>query len=181
MRRAGLWLAAAAVVALAPELALATGGGEAEGGWEQFWEWLNLLLLVAALVYFGRKPIMSFLSERRSGIERDLQGADQLLRDAESRLAEWGDRAARLETEIADIKRVAREAAEQQAARILADARAVAERIARDAGGAAEREAQRARVRLRQEIAELAVRSAERVLHRADPAGRRRPPRSTSS
>ena len=127
-------------------------------------EWLNLLLLVAALVYFGRKPIMSFLSERRSGIERDLQGADQLLRDAESRLAEWGDRAARLETEIADIKRVAREAAEQQAARILADARAVAERIARDAGRSSSARRSVPASGSARRPRSLAVRSAERVL-----------------
>jgi F-type H+-transporting ATPase subunit b len=164
VRRAGVLLAATASVALLPELALAASGGEAEGGWGRFWEWANLLLLIGALVYFGRKPISSFLTDRRGAIERDLHGADQLLRDSEARLAEWSGRAARLESEIADIKRAAREAAEQDSARILADAHAVAERIRRDAAGAVEREAQRARRRLREETAELAVKSAERVL-----------------
>lgn len=164
MRRAGGLLAVTAAVALVPALALASSGGEAEGGWGRFWEWANLLLLVAALVYFGRKPVSSFLTDRRGAIERDLAGADQLLRDAEARLAEWSGRAARLESEIADIKRAAREAAEQDSVRILADAHAVAERIRRDAVGAVEREGQRARRRLREETAELAVQSAERLL-----------------
>jgi F-type H+-transporting ATPase subunit b len=122
------------------------------------------VLLVAALVYFGRKPVASFLAERRSAIERDLGSAEQLLRDTEARLAEWSARAGRLDDEVAEIKRVARQAAEQDAARIVAEARAVAERIRRDATSAVAREAQRARLRLRHETAELAVKSAERLL-----------------
>jgi F-type H+-transporting ATPase subunit b len=164
VKRAGSFAAALAAGLLLPELALASGGEEAGHGWERFWEWANLLLLVAALVYFGRKPIASFLADRRGGIERDLNGAEQLLRDAEGRLAEWSARAARLDEEVADIKRVAREAAEQDAARIVAEAKAVAERIRRDASAAVVRESQRARLRLRQEAADLAVKSAERVL-----------------
>jgi len=165
VKRSALFVAAAASALVLPELALAAGGEEAgHGGWERFWEWANLLLLIAALVYFGRKPVSSFLAERRGGIERDLQNADQLLRETEARLAEWSARAARLDDEVADIKRVAREAAEQDSARIVAEARAVAERIRRDATSAVAREAQRARLRLRHETAELAVKSAEGLL-----------------
>lgn len=157
--------AAAAVLGLllAPAAALAAGGEEG-GGSERLWEWLNLALMLGALIYFARKPVMSFLRERRSGIERDLHGAEQLLRDAESRLAEWRDRAARLDADVAEIKRIARTAAEQDSARIVAEARAVAERIRRDAASAVEREAKRAQERLRRETAERAVAAAERVL-----------------
>jgi F-type H+-transporting ATPase subunit b len=146
-----------------PALAQAASGGE-EHGPSRFWEWVNLILLIAALVYFARKPVASYLASRKSGIESDLQTADQLLRDAEGRLAEWNARAARLESEVADIKRSAREAAEQEGARIVADARAAAERIRRDAASAVEREGARARARLRNETAELAVAAAESIL-----------------
>lgn len=167
MRRA-LLLVAAASACFFPELALAASGAEGDGhgggGWQTFWQWSNLLLLVAVLVYFGRKPVSSFLAERRSSISGDLDSADQVLREAEARLAEWSARAAQLDDEVADIKRVARAAAEQESARIVAEARAVAERIRRDATSAVEREAERARLRLRHETAELAVSSAERIL-----------------
>jgi len=154
--------AAALALLLAPAAALASGGEEGGGG--HFWEWLNLLLMAGVLVYFARKPVSAFLGERRARIERDLQGAEQVLRDAEGRLAEWRDRAARLEGDVAEIKRVAREAAQQDGARIVAEARAVAERIRRDAASAVEREGARARERLRHETAERAVAAAERVL-----------------
>jgi F-type H+-transporting ATPase subunit b len=154
--------AAALGLLLAPAAALASGGEEA--GNERLWEWLNLVLMLGALIYFARKPVATFLRERRSGIERDLHGAEQLLRDAEGRLAEWRDRAARLDADVAEIKRVARAAAEQDSARIVAEARAVAERIRRDAASAVEREGKRAQERLRKETAERAVAAAERVL-----------------
>jgi F-type H+-transporting ATPase subunit b len=165
VRIAKLGRALALVAALAlPALARAASGGEEHGGGGRLWEWVNLLLLIAALVYFARKPIANYLASRRTGIESDLQNAEQLLRDAEGRLAEWNARAARLESDVEDIKRSAREAAEQEGARIVAEARAAAERIRRDAASAVEREGARARARLRDETAELAVAAAESIL-----------------
>jgi F-type H+-transporting ATPase subunit b len=163
VRRVAL-AAALAVGSVMPAISRAAGGEEAEGGGVFFWEWLNLLILVGVLIYFGRKPVTSFLAERRSAIEHDLHSAQELLREAESRLREWTARAAKLDVEVAEIQRVARETAEQEGARIVAEARAVAERIRRDAAAAVQREGERARLRLRQEATDLAVESAERLL-----------------
>jgi len=152
---------------LAPVTALAAEGGGhggGEGAHVFFWEWLNLLLLVAVLVYFARKPVQAYLADRKSRIESDLASAAKLLGDAEARLADWNARAASLDAEAADIRRAAREAAQEEGARILADARAVAERIQRDAHSALERELHRARGRLRSEVADLAVDLAEKLL-----------------
>jgi F-type H+-transporting ATPase subunit b len=169
VRRAAARGAALALL-LAPALARAAGGGE-EHGASHLWEWLNLALMVGVLIYFARKPVAGYLAERRSVISRDLQSAEQLLKDAEARLAEWRGRAARLDDEVESIKRLVREAAELDAARIVGEAHAVAERIRRDAAAAVVREAQRARARLRQETAELAVSSAERLLReKVEPA-----------
>jgi F-type H+-transporting ATPase subunit b len=149
-------------LALLPAAARAAGGEEAHES--HLFEWINLILLVGVLFFLARRPVATFLADRRSGIERDLETADRLLRDAEGRLAEWNARAARLESEIGDIKRIAHEAADQEGARIVADARAAAERIRRDAASAVEREGARARTRLREETAELAVAAAESIL-----------------
>jgi F-type H+-transporting ATPase subunit b len=149
------------LAALASEVEAGHGGGE---GLRFFWEWLNLLILVGALVYLARRPVQTYLAERRGRIEGDLASAARLLGDAEARLADWNARAARLDAEAEDIRRAAREAAEQERERILADARAVAERIQRDAHSALDRELQRARGRLRSEVADLAVELAEKLL-----------------
>jgi F-type H+-transporting ATPase subunit b len=159
----------AAAAALAPVAALASdveAGGGHGGGFPShfFWEWANLLLLLAALVYFTRKPVLSYLADRRARIESDLASAAKLLGDAEARLADWNARAARLDEEAAEIRRSARDAAEQERERILGEARAVAERMERDAKSALGRELQRARVRLKGEVADLALELAEKLL-----------------
>lgn len=166
MTRLAPRLALVLAALLAPAAALASEAGGHGGGVDLhfFWEWVNLLILVGALFYFARRPVQSYLAERRARIEGDLASAAQLLSDAESRLADWSTRAARLDAEADDIRRSAREAAEQEGQRILADARAAAERIQRDAHSALERELNRARGRLRSEVAELAVDLAEKML-----------------
>ena len=152
-------LGALAAILLAADPALAAGGDSGV-----FWEVLNLLLLIAVLIFLARRPVLNFLSERRADIEESLEASEQLLRDAEGRLSEWTQRADHLETEIEDIRRLARERAEQEGQRIVADAEAAAERIRREAESAVDREVRRAREILRAEASDLAVElAAERL------------------
>jgi F-type H+-transporting ATPase subunit b len=155
----------AVALAAAPALAADVEGGHGGGlGSHFFWEWANLLLLVAVLTYLARKPALAYLADRRARIESDLASAAKLLADARASLADWNARAARLDEEAADIRRLAREGAELERERILADARAVAARIERDAKSALERELARARKRLKGEVADTAVDLAEQLL-----------------
>ena len=56
--------------------ALAAGGGEDVSHAAQFvWQAVNLLILAGVLVYFARKPIASFLVDRREKIRGDLDEA----------------------------------------------------------------------------------------------------------
>lgn len=148
---------------LLPVPALASGGGEAEGS-SFGWEIANLVLLVAVLVYFGRKPVGSYLAERRGGIQENLASSQQLLDDAEGRLAEWSAKAAQLDQEVERIKEIARHSAEQERERILAEAERSAEAMRRTAKGAIDRELRRAEQVLRDEAADLAVELAEKLL-----------------
>jgi F-type H+-transporting ATPase subunit b len=129
-----------------------------------FWQVLNLLLLLAVLIYFARKPVLSYLAGRRDGIARNLESSAQLLAEAERRLAEWNAKAARLDRDVVAIREATRRAAEAERARILADARVTAERIRRAADTVVERELQLARAELRREAADLAVELAARIL-----------------
>jgi len=150
---------------LVPIAALASGDAEEADHTAHFvWEWVNLLILVGVLVYFTRKPVLSYLGDRRSGIQENLEGAEQLLRDSEARLRDWQARVDGMEAEAADIRRTAQAAAEQERERIIADAHTMAERIERDATSAVERETRRARVALREEASELAVELAAGLL-----------------
>jgi F-type H+-transporting ATPase subunit b len=151
------------VLALLPLLAVAARAAEegehAEGhsGWDFFWEYFNLALLIGVLVYLTRKPVLAFLRERRQRIETNLAASERLAREAEARLAEWTKRGEGLDAELEQIRSSARQRAEQERERILAAARASAERTLREAELAVESEIARARSSLKREAAELAV------------------------
>lgn len=124
----------------------------------------NLLALLALLFYLGRKPVLNYLKERRQRIEDNLASSERLLKEAEARLAEWTQRAARLDEEIEEVQRISRERAEQEREQILEDARAAAERIKRDAAAGVGREVERAKQALRDEAADLSVELAGKLL-----------------
>ncbi len=136
----------------------------AAGGMSQVWEAVNLILLIGVLVYFARKPVLSFLHDRRAEIEGNLESSEKLLKDAEGRLEEWSQRAAQLDTEAQSIRDDARRAAEQERDAIIADARLTADRIRKSAGAVVDRELRIARERLRSEVADLATGLAARIL-----------------
>jgi F-type H+-transporting ATPase subunit b len=156
-------LAFAFVLALgAPAPAFAASDDGHGGG--LFWQIVNVLLLLAVLIYFARKPVLSYLAERRDTIAKNLEGSAQLLAEAERRLGEWNEKAANLDREVRGIREATRRAAESERERILADAHASAERIRGAAGAVIERELQQARVELRREAADLAVELAGKLL-----------------
>lgn len=145
---------------LAPTAAFAAS----EGGMGMVWEVVNLALLVGVLVYFARKPVLAYLSERRGGIQENLEGAEKLLQQAESKLQEWSERAAQLDTEVESIRAAAKRAAEQERDAIIADAEATAGRIRASAGSVVDRELRAAKESLREEVADLATALASKIL-----------------
>ena len=152
MKRANTF-AFLALLAL-PAIAYASGGEEAHES--HFWEWVNLILLIGVLFFLARKPASNYLADRRTGIETDLKTAEQLLRDAEARLAECNARVARLDREVDDIKR-ARAVGAQEAERIVADAKRAPSASATTPRAPSSAKVRRARTQLRKEAAELAV------------------------
>jgi len=137
---------------------------EAEHRKEFIFEWVNLLLLIGVLVYFARKPVQDFLAGRRDQIAKNIASSEQLLSDAERKLAEWNAKAARLDSDVAAILESTRKSAAAEKAAILADAENSAARIRQSAVGIVDRELRTARVALRKEAAELAVSLAGSLL-----------------
>ena len=142
---------------------------------------INATLLVqivvfAALWWFTARfvwpPITSALDERSKKIADGLAAADKAKADlqaAEMRVE------AELKTARANATEV-RAGAEKQAGGLLEEARSEAARIVAAAKKAAEEEAslaaQRAKEQLREQVAQLAVAGAERILRREIDAGR---------
>ena len=142
----------------------AAGGGEEKSVMTFVWEVVNFVLLVGALVYFARKPLVQFFADRRSEIGGELESAASVLERAEDRFGEWQRKMAELDGELSSIRDRERRRAEQERERILEDARQTAERIKADAGNAVEREFRRAQVALREEATDAALELATQIL-----------------
>ena len=154
-----------ASLALQAGPAAAAGGGDAPGSiGDLLYPVLNLAILIAVLVYFGRKPIADFFAERRSSIQGELEQAAELYRKAQEQHARWQRHLVDLEGELDGIRAKARERAESERTHILADAQVTADRIRRDATSAVDRELLRARERLREEASDLAIELAGNLL-----------------
>jgi len=130
------------------------------------WPALNLIILIAVLVYFARKPLQAYFAKRRGEIQGELQSAADQLATAESTYAKWQRRMAELESELDEIRATSRQRAEAERERIIQDARATAERIRNDATVAVELELRRAREILREEATQLAIELAGERLSR---------------
>jgi F-type H+-transporting ATPase subunit b len=86
-------------------------------------------VIVVLLVYFGRKPISDYFASRRQGIQAQISQAADLLSQAEHRNSELQRRLVDLSAELESIRESAGRRAEEEAMRILAEARATADRI----------------------------------------------------
>jgi len=160
-------LAVCVVSSLVSGVAMASGGDHAADDHvvrDVLFQTLNLGLLLAVLIYFGRKPIADFFADRREGIATELSDAADLLNQAEQRNSALQRRLVDLGSEDDGIREDAAQRAEEEAERILADARASAERIRRDAQAAVAQELRRAQAALRDEAADLAMDIAARKL-----------------
>lgn len=144
--------------------AQAAGGGDADPVREAIFQAVNLVILLGVLGYFARGPIGEFFSGRRTDIRKELDEAANLLTEAEQRNADLQRRLVDLNSEVEGIREAATRRAEEEAERILADARASAARIRTDAQAAVDQELRRAQAELRKEAADLALEIAARKL-----------------
>jgi F-type H+-transporting ATPase subunit b len=108
--------------------------------------------------------VRAFFAERRHRIQGELKAAEDLRAEVEARYAEWQRKLAELDAELEQLRGRARERAEAERERILAEAGVAAERIRREAQSAIEQELRRSRIQLREEAADLAVELAGSLL-----------------
>ncbi len=157
-------------------LSVLAAEGESRWGWiETAGRWFNLIVLFGVIYIFTREPIRNFLRGRREDIARDIAAARQAREEAERKLAEIEARQARLEEELAEIRREAEAEAARERERILAQAEAEAGKILAAAGREIDGLSRAARQELKAYAARLAVEMArERITAGLDTDARHR-------
>jgi F-type H+-transporting ATPase subunit b len=127
-----------------------------------FLQFINFAILVAALVYFLKKPLKEYLLKRHDSVKEKIEEADRLLREAEEAKKVYEERLSKLESEIEAFRAAAFEEMEKERKKILDDARGLASRISEQARLAYEQEMKEALVKVRAEIAGQTIAAAER-------------------
>ncbi|MER3427632.1 MAG: hypothetical protein C4334_05970 [Pyrinomonas sp.] len=128
------------------------------------WRVLNLLIFVAALYYFLRRPVGEVLRTRREAIKRELEQAKRERDAALTKLQEVDARLARLDQEVAEVRAQAEREAAEERERIARATEEEIKRLREQAAREIESAAKAARASLREFAAEQSVRLAEEMI-----------------
>lgn len=125
---------------------------------------INFLIFLYLVKRFALPLLRQHLQDRRRSLLTAIEEADGARQSAEALVRDYRDRLAELEAEKRKIEESLREEGESEKARLVGDARAMAERIRRDSQLLAEQEVQGARRSVRQLMARSARATAARLI-----------------
>ena len=116
--------------------------------------YVNFFIFLGLGIYFFRKPARSAALKKHQEFQEAMNAATAAKDEADRRLAELEKRHQQLDQELAAMKAAAQNAAETEAAQIVADARRLGEHLKQEAQRIASAEVEKARFGLRREIVE---------------------------
>jgi len=125
---------------------------------------VNFLILVGVLVYFLRKPLSTFLSERTALLRKSIDDASRARDAAVEKLSAVEARLSRLSGEIEDLNRRMDGEAGEESRRVQEAALAEIRRVQEQVQVAADQEVRKARQELRKEASVLSAKAAEEIL-----------------
>lgn len=125
---------------------------------------INFTLFVVLMVYVLRKPLRQYLQTRRSVFEAMLIESQKAHKDAELKFKDYESRLAHLESEIAELQRVAKEEGEKDRAAIVEQAKGYAAKVKLDTQRMISHELRTSKELLKGTTIDLAIVLAERML-----------------
>ena len=139
-----------------------------------FWKALVFGLLLFLLYKYAWKPITASLLQREETIDASIKRAERALAEARQIQAENEKSRREAEQEAQRVLRDAREAADRVRAEEVEKTRTAIRQMKEQAQADIEREKQSALEELRDEVAELAIQAAEKILRENLDAGRQK-------
>jgi F-type H+-transporting ATPase subunit b len=127
---------------------------------------INIIVLFLLLRLILFKPVSRFLTARSERISNQLSEAETKLTDAESLRQEYQKQLDKAVEEGHDVVRASKTKATQEAKTILSDAKDQAEKVFDEAQERIVKEKDKALEQMRQEVAQLSVDIAARILKR---------------
>lgn len=127
---------------------------------------INVIVLFLLLRLILFKPVSRFLKERSERIDYQLSEAESRLQEAEALKQEYARQLEKVVEEGHEIIRDSKTKAAQEAQVILSDAKAQADKLFYETQVRIAKEKDRALEQMRQEVAQLSVDIAARILRR---------------
>jgi F-type H+-transporting ATPase subunit b len=128
------------------------------------WRVINTLALLAILVYFLKKPLVNFFSERKAQIQMDLEQAREQRDQAERMIADYKQKLAGMEQELEKMRDELKKSADAESTRVVANAERMSASMVEAAKVAAEQEVRKAKIELKNEAVALAIELAESLV-----------------
>ena len=142
-------------------------GAEGGGSWTTqmlIWRVINAAALIGILVYFLKKPMVNFFSERHAQIQKDLEDAKEQRDRAERTIAEYEKKIGEMGRELDNMRDELRKAAGVESEKVVSNADRMAASMVESAKVAAEQEVRKAKKILKNEAVGLAVELAESLI-----------------
>ena len=136
--------------------------------WTIFWTVVNILVLYAIFRLFLYKPVMKVIEAREKMIQQQFDSADQSRQEALQMKAEYEKELSSAKEEADQIILAARERAEEEHRNSMENTRKEAEHMLERARADIAREQKEAAEAARDEIANLAVLAARKILKTGD-------------
>lgn len=132
--------------------------------WNILWTVIDLIIFFILMKVFLFKPIKKTLDKRREMIDKQFKDADNAQKTANELKEQYQEELDGVENEKKEILSQARQNAKAEYSRIVDKAQQDAERIKLDAKKASDLECEKARLSVNEEIAKLAMETAEKVV-----------------
>ncbi len=155
----GYWLLVTSSIAFAVD-----GGGQAASFKDWFWVIVNFAVLVAILVWAGRKPMSEFFKKRTETIEKALKEAEEAKNLAQKTLDETKERLKNTESEINEILEAAKKSGEKDKEALIAEGERLKNKILEQTKTNIEFELQKAKKAIKSEAALMALELAEKQI-----------------
>ena len=125
---------------------------------------LNFAILMYGYYALGKKPMKAALVERRASIAKEIEEAQKMKKEAKQRAKKYQAKLEGLDQELEGAKQALIDAGKADKERIVREAQEKAARMERDAKALLEQESRQAHEDLVKETIEAAVREAEELL-----------------
>jgi len=117
-----------------------------------FLPYANFIIFMALAIYFFRKPVRAMAEKRRAKFDAALKQAQEAKDLAEAKNRELTARLAKLDDEVAEIRRLTNDTAQFESKRIVDEAHQLATHLKEEAKRLANAEIERAKNELRHDI-----------------------------